>query len=170
MILGALEQSNFFGPSNKVLYLKKLVIKSGVRFLILFVLVDAILLNFDFKKRTSWKFFFSTLYIFALHFCTIYQKSGDAFCGFGLFGFWLCVVTIGCIYLVPRYTLPNIKKRSFCIFTPISISSWFCGCGFGLLWSLITNGKVDGAEMTTDQSCITDHNTLPKLNIHPLTT
>ena len=43
MILGPLEQLNLFGPSNKVLYLKKLVIKSGVRFLILFVLVDAIL-------------------------------------------------------------------------------------------------------------------------------
>ena len=42
-ILGALEQLNLFGPSNKVLYLKKLVIKSGVRFFILFVLVDAIL-------------------------------------------------------------------------------------------------------------------------------
>ena len=43
MILGALEQSNLFGPSNKVLYLKKLVIKSGVCFFILFVLVEAVL-------------------------------------------------------------------------------------------------------------------------------
>ena len=43
MILRALEHLNLFGPSNKVLYLKKLVIKSDVRFLILFVLVDDIL-------------------------------------------------------------------------------------------------------------------------------
>ena len=53
MILGALEQSNLFGPSNKVLYLKKLVIKSGVRFLILFVLVDAILQKVVYFKNKS---------------------------------------------------------------------------------------------------------------------
>ena len=41
-ILGALEQSNLFGPSNKVLHLKKLVIKRIVHCLILFVLEDAI--------------------------------------------------------------------------------------------------------------------------------
>ena len=53
MILGALEQSNLFGPSNKVLYLKKLVIKSGVHFLILFVLVDAILQKVVYFKNKS---------------------------------------------------------------------------------------------------------------------
>ena len=52
-ILGALEQSNLFGPSNKVLCLKKLVIKSGVRFLILFVLVDAILQKVVYFKNKS---------------------------------------------------------------------------------------------------------------------
>ena len=51
MILGPLEQLNLFGPSNKVLYLKKLVIKSGVRFLILFVLVDAILQKVVYLKK-----------------------------------------------------------------------------------------------------------------------
>ena len=53
VILGALEQSNLFGPSIKVLYLKKLVIKSGVRFLILFVLVDAILQKVVYLKNKS---------------------------------------------------------------------------------------------------------------------
>ena len=52
MILGALEQSNLFGPSNKVLYLKKLVIKSGVSFLILFVLMDAILQKGGYFKNS----------------------------------------------------------------------------------------------------------------------
>ena len=42
-ILGALEQLFLFGPTNKVLHLKKLVIKSGVCFFTLFVLADAIL-------------------------------------------------------------------------------------------------------------------------------
>ena len=53
---------NLFGPSNKVLYLKKLVIKSGVRFLILFVLVDAILqkvVYFKNKSGTGVVFFFA---------------------------------------------------------------------------------------------------------------
>ena len=63
-ILGPLELTNLFGPSNKVVYLKKLVFQSAVRFLILFVLVDAILLNLDLQKRTSYKKFFSSLYTF----------------------------------------------------------------------------------------------------------
>ena len=53
MILGALEQSNLFGPSNKNLYLKKLVIKSGARFLILFVSVDSILRKVVYFKNKS---------------------------------------------------------------------------------------------------------------------
>ena len=60
MILGALEQSNLFGPSNKVLYLKNLVIKSGVCFLILFVLVDAILQKVVYFKNKSGKLFINT--------------------------------------------------------------------------------------------------------------
>ena len=43
--LGPLELTNLFGPSNKVVYFKKLVFQSAVRFLILFVLTDAILLK-----------------------------------------------------------------------------------------------------------------------------
>merc|ERR1712102_134730 len=39
--------------TNKVLHLKKLVIKSGVRFLILFVLVDAILQKVVYFKNKS---------------------------------------------------------------------------------------------------------------------
>ena len=50
--LGPLEWMNRFRPSNKVVYLKKLVFQSTVRFLILFVLTDAILLKLDFQKRT----------------------------------------------------------------------------------------------------------------------
>ena len=55
---------NLFGPSNKVVYLKKLVFESGVRFSILFVLVDAILLSLDLQKRPPVKIFFSDLYTF----------------------------------------------------------------------------------------------------------
>ena len=42
VFLGALERWNLFGPSKKVLYLKKLVIRSVSVFFILFVLVDVI--------------------------------------------------------------------------------------------------------------------------------
>ena len=42
-----------FWTKNKVVYLKKLVFQSAVRFLILFVLTDAILLKLDLQKRTS---------------------------------------------------------------------------------------------------------------------
>ena len=50
-ILGALEQSNLFGPSNNVLYLKKLVIKSGICILILFVFLTAILQKLVYLKN-----------------------------------------------------------------------------------------------------------------------
>ncbi len=43
--------TNLFGPSNKVVYLKKLVFESAVRFLILFVLTNAILIKLDLKKK-----------------------------------------------------------------------------------------------------------------------
>ena len=43
--------TNLFGPSNKVVYLKKLVFQSAVRFLILFVFMDAILLKLDLQKK-----------------------------------------------------------------------------------------------------------------------
>merc|ERR1712020_788041 len=50
--LGPFELTNLFGPSNKVVYLKKLVFQSAIRFLILFFLTDAILLKLDLQKRT----------------------------------------------------------------------------------------------------------------------
>jgi len=53
VILGALEQWNLFGACNKVLYPKKLVIKSGVFFLILFVLVAVILQKVVYFKNKS---------------------------------------------------------------------------------------------------------------------
>ena len=53
MILGPLEQLNLFGPSNEVLYLKELVIKSSVCFFILFVLVDTILQKVVYFKNKS---------------------------------------------------------------------------------------------------------------------
>ena len=42
-----------FWPKDKVAIHEKLVFRSGVRFLFLFVLMDAILLKLDFQKRTS---------------------------------------------------------------------------------------------------------------------
>ena len=53
VILGPLELTYLFGPSNKVVYLKKLVFQSVIRFLILFALTDTILLKLDLQKRTS---------------------------------------------------------------------------------------------------------------------
>ena len=50
--------TNLFGPSNKVVYLKKLVFQSAVRFLILFVLVDTILQKVVFLNKKSGIFFF----------------------------------------------------------------------------------------------------------------
>ena len=44
---------SFRAVESKVLYLKKLVIKSGVRFFILFVLVDAILQKVVYFKNKS---------------------------------------------------------------------------------------------------------------------
>ena len=44
---------NLFGLKDKVSYHEKLVFGSGVRFLFLFVLTDAILLKLDLQKRTS---------------------------------------------------------------------------------------------------------------------
>ena len=96
-ILGPLEWTNLFGPSNKVVYLKKLVFGSGVHFSILFVLVDAILLRLDLQKRTSYKIFFSILYTFVKHFCTIYPKSEMYFAFLVYFYTWpVCIL---CKYL-----------------------------------------------------------------------
>ena len=50
--LGSLELRNLFGPKDKVSSHEKLVFRSGVRFLFLFVLTDTILLKLDLQKRT----------------------------------------------------------------------------------------------------------------------
>ena len=47
---------NLFGPKSKVVQLKKFDYKSGVCFLILFVLIDAILLSLTLQKRTMYNF------------------------------------------------------------------------------------------------------------------
>ena len=51
--LGPLECRNLFGSRDKVSSHEKLVFRSGVRFLFLFVLMDAILLTMDLQKRTN---------------------------------------------------------------------------------------------------------------------
>ena len=49
--LGPLEWRNLFELKDKVSFLEKLVFRSGVRCLFLFVLTDAILLKLDLQKR-----------------------------------------------------------------------------------------------------------------------
>ena len=49
-IQGHLKWTNLFWQSNKVSIYDKLLYKSGVCFLILFILTDAILLNLDLQK------------------------------------------------------------------------------------------------------------------------
>ena len=51
--LGPLECRNLFGSKDKVSSHEKLVFRSGIRFLFLFVLTDAILLKMDLQKRTN---------------------------------------------------------------------------------------------------------------------
>ena len=50
---GPSEWRNLFRPKDKVSSYEKLVLESGVHFLFLFVLMDAILLKLDLQKRTS---------------------------------------------------------------------------------------------------------------------
>ena len=50
-ILGPLELTNLFGPSNKVVYLKKLVFQSAIRFLIRFIFEHAQRPLVDFWKK-----------------------------------------------------------------------------------------------------------------------
>ena len=65
--LRPLEQRYNFGPSNKVSNYKKLVIKSGVCFLILFVLVDAILQKvIYFKNKSGTGVFFLALCLYLM--------------------------------------------------------------------------------------------------------
>ena len=67
VFLGLLEWKNLFGPKSKVSSHEKLVFRSGVGFLFLFVLTDAILLNLDLQKRTPDLDFFATVYTFAYY-------------------------------------------------------------------------------------------------------
>ena len=51
--LGPLEWRNLFGQKSKVVIYQKLILGSGVRFLILFVLTDAILLSLGLRKGAN---------------------------------------------------------------------------------------------------------------------
>ena len=51
--LGPLEWRNLFGQKSKVVSYEKLVVRSAVCFLFLFVLMDAILLSQDLWKRPN---------------------------------------------------------------------------------------------------------------------
>ena len=53
--LEPLEYRNHFGLEDKVASHEKLVFRRDVRFLFLFVLTDAILLNLNLQKRTMWE-------------------------------------------------------------------------------------------------------------------
>ena len=82
--LGPLEWRNLFGQKSKVVSFQKLILRSGVRLLILFVLMDAILLKLDLQKRTSVldnppneKLFVSYKYV-------LYQKIGNVFLIFNI--------------------------------------------------------------------------------------
>ena len=76
--------TNLFGPSNKVVYLKKLVFQSAVRFLILFVLTDAILLKLDLQKRTSVLDNPPNGKLFVYQKCIMYPKIGNVFLIFNI--------------------------------------------------------------------------------------
>ena len=69
--LGPLEWRNLFGPKSKVSIHKKLVFKSGVGFLILFVLTDAILLRLDLQKKDNVQIQFFNF----LHICLTYSNQ-----------------------------------------------------------------------------------------------
>ena len=56
--LGPLEWMNHFGQKSKVVSFQKLMLRSVVRFLILFVLMDAIFLNCDISVGRRWNFKF----------------------------------------------------------------------------------------------------------------
>ena len=84
LVLGPLELTNLFGPSNKVVYLKKLVFQSAVRFLILCVLTDAILLKLDLQKRTNDLDNPANQKLFVSQKCIIYPKIGNVFLIFNI--------------------------------------------------------------------------------------
>ena len=75
--LGPLEWRILFEPKDKVSCLEKLVFRSGVRFLFLFVLTDAILLKLDLQKRTSVLGNPPNEKLFVYKKWSTYQKIGD---------------------------------------------------------------------------------------------
>ena len=75
--LGPLECRNLFGSKDKVSSHEKLVFRSGVRFLFLFVLTDAILLKLDLQKRTSVLGNPPNEKLFVYKKWSTYQKIGD---------------------------------------------------------------------------------------------
>ena len=72
-----LERRNLFGPKNKVSSHEKLVFRSGVRLLFLFVLTDAILLKLDLQKRTTVLDNPPNEKLFVYKKWSTYQKIGD---------------------------------------------------------------------------------------------
>ena len=62
--LGPLEWKNLFGQKSKVVIYQKLIKRSGIRFLILFVLMDAILLRQGLRKRPKVKKSFKANFVF----------------------------------------------------------------------------------------------------------
>ena len=62
--LGPLEWRNLFGQKSKVVIYQKLIKRSGIRFLILFVLMDAILLRRGLRKRPKVKKTFKANFVF----------------------------------------------------------------------------------------------------------
>ena len=86
---------NLFEPSNKVVNLKKLVFQRAVRFLILFVLVDAILVNLDLQKRPSVKNFLKVSTLFSNIFALYIQNLETCFAISIYFDFdYVCELTV----------------------------------------------------------------------------
>ena len=89
--LGPLQWRNLFGPKSKVSRHEKLVFRSGVRFLFLFVWMDAILQNPFFLKNQSLDFWF---------FC---------FCGIAIYqGSRIYIICPGTIF--PPHIYPEITE------------------------------------------------------------
>ena len=61
--LGPLEWRNLFGQKSKVVIYQKLITRSGIRFLILFVLMDAILLRRGLRKGIKVKKNFEAIFV-----------------------------------------------------------------------------------------------------------
>ena len=85
--LGPLKWGNLFGPKDKVSSHEKLVFRTGVWFLFLFVLTETRIC----KKGHHKNFIFQQSSLLFNTFWIIYPKFVDAFCIKGLFWFLACV-------------------------------------------------------------------------------